>query len=376
MVKKLKITALILTALTLSACAKSASLPESAPEIAGLTFKERAELEYADKFTVDRYEGGYSLISVADGGEYLIVPEGADAPETDAKIIERGTDNIYLASTAAMSMFDALGCGGKIRFSATKADDWYIDYAKDAMAKGDMVYAGKYSEPDYELLLSENCPLSIQSTMIGHAPEVREKLEELGIKVFVDYSSYETHPLGRSEWVKLYGEMMGESEKADELFDAQTAYLDAVSAKDSGKTVVFFYISEDGRIYTRKSGDYITKMIELAGGENILKGIGDEESSSSVTIEPEEFYERARDADVIIYNATVGGKIRTMDELTAKNSLLDDFKAVKSGDVWCMDSNLFQETLKTGEVISDFNAAFTGGETRYLYKVESSGGDE
>ena len=41
-----------------------------------------------------------------------------------------------------------------------------------------------------------------------------------------------------------------------------------------------------------------------------------------------------------------------------------------------MDSNLFQETLKTGEVISDFNAAFTGGETRYLYKVESSGGDE
>ena len=38
--------------------------------------------------------------------------------------------------------------------------------------------------------------------MIYHNPEVKEKLEEFGIPVLVEHSSYESHPLGRTEWVK------------------------------------------------------------------------------------------------------------------------------------------------------------------------------
>ena len=32
--------------------------------------------------------------------------------------------------------------------------------------------------------------------MIYHNPEVKEKLEEFGIPVLVEHSSYESHPLG------------------------------------------------------------------------------------------------------------------------------------------------------------------------------------
>ena len=42
-----------------------------------------------------------------------------------------------------------------------------------------MTYVGKYSAPDYEALLMEECSLAIESTMIYHTPEVKEKLEEL-----------------------------------------------------------------------------------------------------------------------------------------------------------------------------------------------------
>lgn len=62
-----------------------------------------------------------------------------------------------------------------------------------------------YSAPDYELILSKNCDLAIESTMIYHKPEVKEKLEQFGIPVLVEHSSYESHPLGRTEWLKLYG---------------------------------------------------------------------------------------------------------------------------------------------------------------------------
>lgn len=373
--RRIKTLTLVLTLLLiLCACSKAPELPSKAPDIKGLTFTERVDLQYADKFVIDRYDGGYSLISTADGNKYLIVPENGEIPqvEDNIKIIKKPVENIYLAATAVMDFFDSLGRGDAIRFSSTKEDNWYIDYAKTAMEKGEMVYAGKYSEPDYELLLSEDCNFTIQSTMIGHAPDVREKLEELGIDVFIDNSSYETHPLGRSEWIKVYAEMLGESEKANELFAEQIKYLEDIKVTDDAKkSVVFFYISDSGQIVTRKSGDYVTKMIELAGGENVFSDLGDDSANSTVHMEPEEFYESAKDADVIIYNSTISGELKSIDELLAKNALLSDFKAVKNGDVWCTKNNLFQETMKLGAVISDFNKALCDDEsTVYLYKLK------
>lgn len=355
---------LVLFSVFTSACGKEEKAFDRPYQTSELFFKEKVPNTFADKFCIYRYENNCSLICVADGNRYLIVPENVQTPkklESDIRVIKRPVENIYLAATSAMGIFDALECGDAIRFSGTNADDWYIDYAKNAMKNGSMLYAGKYREPDYELLLSEKCRLSIQSSMIGHSPEVKEKLEELGIPVFIDYSSYETHPLGRSEWIKVYGEMMGESELAEKLFNEQAELLNSLEGfEDTGKTAVFFYVNSSGQVVTRKPGDYITKMIELAGGKNILKNTGDENASSMMIMEIETFYSSAKDADFIIYNSAIEGEITSIDDLTAKNSLLADFKAVKEGNVWCTSENLFQETMKLGTVTADLNAVFTG----------------
>ena len=81
--------------------------------------------------------------------------------------------------------------------------------AKDAMEQKKMIYAGKYNAPDYELILNVGCALAIESTMIHHNPEVQEKLEQFGIPVMVERSSYEADPLRRMEWITLYGELTG-----------------------------------------------------------------------------------------------------------------------------------------------------------------------
>lgn len=366
---------LLICVISLASCGRTSAIPDKPRELDGLIFEERVELEYANQFAIDHYAGGYSIIYTPETS-YIIVPENKEIPQdldSDIKVIKQPLNNVYLAATAAMGFFDALGEGNAIRFSATKAEDWYIDYAKQAMQNGEILYAGKYREPDYELLLSEDCPLSIQSTMIEHSPDVKEKLEELGITVFIDYSSYESHPLARCEWIKVYGEMLGKRDEAEELFKEQVQYLPETQT-DTGKTVVFFYINNNGQAVTRRSGDYVTKMIELAGGENVFKNLGDSKASSSVTVEMEDFYSAAKDADFIIYNSTIGGEVTTIDELVAKNGLLADFKAVQSGDVWCTHNNLFQEIMKTGAIISDFNAIFTGtaggNPPKYLYKVK------
>ena len=363
LIKKLIFAVVTAFIIMLSGCSKTEKIPEKHIEIDGLIFSQRVELIYAEQFAIDRYENGYSVIHTMNGESFLLVPEGMEIPDglsEDIVVIKKPTGNIYLAATSAMGLFAELEKGEAVKFSGTKADDWHIGYARNAMENGTMLYAGKYREPDYEMLLENECALSIQSTMIDHSPEVKDKLNELGIPVFVDYSSYETHPLGRSEWIKVYGEMTDTSELARQLFEVQSDELSGISENSTGKTAAFFYISTSGQVVTRKSGDYITKMIELAGGENVFENLGDDKATSSVTIEPEQFYLQAKDADFIIYNSTIGGEVTTIDELIAKNELLADLKAVQNGNVWCTKENLFQETMKLGTVISDLNSIFTG----------------
>lgn len=338
------------------------------------------ELQFATQFSVDYYQDGYKLISLADGTRFLVIPEGSECPKGIAKDIVplyQPVENIYLAATASMCLFDALDCMDVIRLSGTKEDGWHIENARLAMQEGRILYAGKYSEPDYEMMLDHRCPLAIESLMIGHASEVKDKLEELGIAVFIDQSSMEPHPLGRTEWIKLYGALLNKEETAEALFEEQVKYLnEATGTEGSGKTVAFFHISSSGYVVARKSGDYVTKMLELAGGNYVFDNLGDPETrTSTVTIEMEKFFATAKDADYIIYNSTIGGEIKTIDELLAKNELLAEFKAVQNGNVWCTSENMYQETTQLGQMIQSFQKVFSGeadelDELPYLYRLQ------
>ena len=159
-------------------------------DLAGLKYDHSLELQYADQFSVDYYEDGYALITIAGDGQFLLVPEGKEAPEgldSDIAVIKQPLDNIYLVATSAMDLFCALDGLDSISLSGTNADGWYIDEAKKALEDGSISFAGKYSAPDYELILSKNCDLAIESTMIYHKPEVKEKLEKFGIPVLVEH---------------------------------------------------------------------------------------------------------------------------------------------------------------------------------------------
>ena len=337
------------------------------------------ELQFATQFQVDYYSGGYKLISLADGSKFLVVPEGCEVPESapkDAVPLYQPIENIYLAATSAMCLFDALNRLDAITLSGSRAESWYIDNARKAMEDGKILYAGKYSEPDYEMLLSHHCPLAVESMMIGHASDVKQKLEELGIAVLTDQSSMEEHPLGRTEWMKLYAALLNEEDRAEELFKEQVAYLnDALQGEDPQKTVAFFHISSSGYVVVRKSGDYVAKMLELAGGRYVFRDLGDRETkTSTVNLEMEQFFAAAKDADYIIYNSTIGGEIHSMEELLEKSPLLAQFRAVQNGNVWCTGKNMYQETTQLGQMIQSFRKIFSGEadnltELPFLYRL-------
>lgn len=350
--------------LTLACPVQAAEKENTHTEIKGLTFDHSMELTYAEQFSVDYYKDGYALITIAEEGQFLVVPEGKEVPkDLDPKIavIQKPVENIYLVATSAMNLFCALDALDHISLSGTDADGWHIEEAKKALENGSISFAGKYSAPDYELILDKKCSLAVESTMIYHTPEVKEKLEQFGIPVLVEHSSYESHPLGRTEWLKLYAVLLDKEKEAEQLFQKQAEKLEKIQdSRNTGKTVAFFYINSVGAANVRKSNDYVAKMIDLAGGEYIFRNLGEKDNAlSTMNMQMEEFYASAKDADYIIYNSTIDGELTDISQLLAKSSLLGDFKAVKDGNVWCTEQNLFQETLELGTMIEDIHTMLT-----------------
>ena len=375
-----RIAVLILVAALLAGCSAAPAPPgSSAPEgkeIPGLIWESSLELEYATEFAVDYYEGGYALIEVIGDCRYLVVPENMPVPEEldkSIQVLQQPLDTIYLQATSAMALFNRLDGLDAIRLVGTRKDGWYVEEAVTAMEEGKMLFSGSYSQPDYELMVDEGCDLAIVSTMILHAPKVQEMIQQLGIPVFIEHTSYEKHPLGRTEWVKLYGAMLDKRKEAEAFFKTQTdAIRQFADMENTGKTVAFFYLASNGSVNVRSSSDYVPKMIEIAGGNYVFKDIADPDSRlSTVSMTMEEFYSTAVNADYLIYNAAIDDPIYTIDELIAKDSLFADFKAVKSGDVWCTGKYLFQATDITGELIVDFNHMLTGQEDmHFLYQLK------
>ena len=337
-----------------------------------IRWEERLGLSYAQHFAVDFSPEGYAKI-VIDQETYLLTPEDcqipAELPE-DVTVLRQPLENIYLQATSAMDCFRRLDAIGAVTLSGTQAESWYIPEARQAMEDGRMAYAGKYSAPDYELIKSRGCGLALTSTMIYHNPEVKEQLERLGIPVLVERSSYESHPLGRMEWIKLYGVLLGRQQQAEDYFEAQLRLLEPILEQEStGKTVAFFSITSNGSVTVRKSGDYIAKAIALAGGVYALQGLAEEENAlSTINIQMETFYHLARDADVLIYNSAIEADLETLAQLVDKSGPLADFKAVQSGDVWCTGKSMFQESQSVGEMMVDIHTILTeGSETSLTY---------
>ena len=385
MKKRLILLALCLT-LLLAACGGPENVATTQPQeetasqavrYEELLFENVMPLSYATGFSVTYSKEGYKLLAIGEDQTYLVVGENMPVPEEvpdTVTVLQQPLDQIYLVSTGAMDHFIKLNALDSIILSSQKADAWYLPEAKQAMEEGKIAYAGKYSAPDYETVLGSGCNLVVENAMIYHAPEVLEKLRSLGLPVLVELSSYESHPLGRMEWIKLFSALVNKEEEAAAYYDSMLASLEPVMDQEpTGKTVSFFYITTSGGINVRRPSDYVSCAIGLAGCENVSFSEDQADvGTSTMTIQMEAFYQGVQDADILIYNSIVDGELDSLSALLEKMPTLADTKAVKEGNVWCLSKNFYQETMSLGDFILDVNAVATGsdGQLRYLKHLQ------
>lgn len=358
------------------------SVTATGKEIKGLTFEKTMELKYAEKFSVDYYNDGYKFITILDREgnkqEVLVIPEGKEVPEgLDKEVIaiKQPLNNLLISSTPTTSLINSLGELDRIKLTTTEEKDWYIDDVKSALQNKKLAFIGSYKEPDYEQIIANQPQFAVFSTMLLSVPEVAEKLKELKVPYILDQASYEPHPMARVEWIKLYGALFNTEDKANEKFEEQCKYVESIKPNESKKeTVAIFHITSKGVLHERKAGDYVVKMVEMAGGEYIFKDL-EPDSTGTVKMEFEDFYKTAKDADRIIYMWSLGGKPANIADFTAKNELFKDFKAVKENNVWCTTPDFFQISDTMGYMINDINKMLqiedgNDSQLKYLFRLK------
>lgn len=304
-----------------------------------------------------------------------------DIPFSEKQIIvlKRPLDTMYLANSAAYAFFSRLQKQELLRYSGLRQQDWMLADAREQMRTGKLLFAGRYSAPDFEHLLSGGCRLALENTMIYHRPQILEKLEMLGIPVFVDKANLEKTACGRTEWIRVYGHITGQQAEAEAWFRETVRQEERLRSgtpdDDRRPGVVYFYVNAAGQILMRNPEDYISDMITVSGGRYLFPESRRAYGSVNIPIDAEVFSDIAKDADLFIYSGTIGQAPENIEALIGKHTVFSHLKAVKEGHVYVTDSSFFQASDSCLQFMEDLQNIYAGRDEAsvFIHRLSSGG---
>ena len=217
---------------------------------------------------------------------------------------------------------------------------------RKALAEGKIRDVGSAMTPDRERIISLNPSMILLSPYENAS--TYGNLESLGIPIIQCADYMETSALGRAEWMRLYGRLIGKSSEADSLFTSvESEYLRLKTLTDTlaeaKRPTVLFDTQNGSAWYVPGGRSTMAQLIADAGGRYIF---ADNAKSGSVPLSFETVLERGEDADIWIirYNSS---KHISLAELGVTYQPYTLFKAYREGNVYgCNSAELifYEET--------------------------------
>lgn len=308
---------------------------------------EGIDYQYAEALVANPWKAGTML------HRYILIPKGEEGDKTVAMLARRRstgarctTDTVRtplesnLVFTAPHSqLLTELGCQNAITGVCDKDYINIPDIKSRAQADAKVAHpimdCGSSMQPDIERIIAlhpEALLISPFENSGGYG-----KLDKLRIPVIETADYMETSPLGRAEWIKLYGLLLGSS-KADSLFSAiEKEYLQ-LKAEAAKLPLGLSILTE------RKTGN----VWYVPGGKSTM-GIllrdaharyifADDTHSGSLSMSPEQIIAKGNQVDVWAFKY-FGGNALTKQDLLAEYQGYQALKAFQTGTVYETDTS-------------------------------------
>lgn len=207
------------------------------------------------------------------------------------------------------------------------------DSVRDGIAENRIFDVGYDENLNYELILRLRPDVVFAYGVNVSVTNTVRKLNELGIPVILIGEYLEQDPLGKMEWVKVFGACYGMGKTVSERFDSVTANYNQfkeLASKEGQKPSVLLGLPWRGSWYVSGSKSYIARLISDAGGQYIW---GNLNYNESVPVALEKIYENALTAEYWINP----GEARSIIDVISVDERFKLLPALTSGKVFNND---------------------------------------
>ena len=295
--------------------------------------------EYSERFIIERNEG-YSKLTVLNpwqGAEdvnyyYYITDELSELPDgvDRSKIILRNPRKIVCTSTTHIAMLDALG-ETKLITAVSGSDFVYNQELRQAIDEGRVKDIGYENGYNTELIYSLDPDLVLVYGVGSETTHTFKRLADMGIPVVFIADYLENHPLARTEWIKVYGELLGKEELAGEVFSSVSeeynAVLNMIKGERKTRHRVLLGLPFKDKWFVSPGNSYISKLIEDAGGRYLWEEISSDEA---VPMSLEAVCLKAREADIWLNP----GNAQSINNIHMLDARLADLPVSTEGSVF------------------------------------------
>lgn len=306
-------------------------------------------IRYATGLSIQKY-ADFSIVTVSNpwpsaekNYTYILHKQSAKIPDSLQKYtaIQVPIQSIVVTSTTHIPALELLEVEDKlIAFPNT-------DYISSEKTRT-LIESGKIREVGSNQSLNTEVLLDMQpDVIIGFGVDGEKKtydnLQQNGLKILYNGDWTEQHPLGRAEWIQLFGVLFGLEKKADQVFKTiEKDYLEAIklAQKATLKPTIFSGAIYQDQWYLPQGKSWAAQFLENANGNYLWAAT---EGTGSLSLSFETVLEKAQNADFWIGP----GQFTSFEQLEKANPNYKHFKAVQNKNVYSFSS----KKGKTGGII-------------------------
>ena len=325
----------------------------------------------AKLLTMEQHDG-YTVATVANPwGEgvmqrYVLVPVDAQLPDSlpEGTIVRTPLSNALVYSAVHSSLFAELGSHEAVK-GIVDAQYYTDSLVLKGLEAGTIADCGSSMAPTIEKVI-ELRPDGI--LLSPYQDSNFEQLERLNIPLIMCADYMEQTPLGRAEWVKFYGALVGKETEAEQLYNQVVADYNKVKTECAQgthhpKVLTETIISGVWNVPGGKS--YMAQIIKDAGG---IYPWADDDHSGSLSLDFNQVLAVAKDADVWLVKSF---GIHSYEDLKGQYDLNDKFDAFSNRKVYVCDTNtthLYERfPFHPDMLLKDYRDIFQGNVTEFTF---------
>lgn len=288
---------------------------------------------YAKGFEIVHYPN-CTAITIADPWDttsilqrYILVGKGTSLPDNlpSGTVVRTPVENIIMYTTIHVSIWEEMGALEDI-IGICEPEYLTSANARSLIADGKISDCGKAASPNVEKIIDIGGEIIVASPFehSGYG-----QAEKLGIPIFESADYMENHPLGRVEWLKVFGLLSGRKEVADSLFNETCSRYNAlkeVASKVEKRPRLLSERKYGSTWFIAGGASYMAKMYEDAGADYIFSSNG---STGSVPFSFENIYDAGWDADIWMFKYGMD-RAMTYDDLRSEYKPYEDFAPFKN----------------------------------------------